>query len=75
MGDSAAGRRHSARGSTSTSYRATSWHHSAYEIAQRSARICGAISRSPKPSVSVLEGYTTAGGFEILVNSDFAIAA
>jgi enoyl-CoA hydratase len=46
----------------------------AYEIAQRSARICDAIFRSPKPSVSVLEGFTTAGGFEIMVNSDFAIA-
>jgi enoyl-CoA hydratase/carnithine racemase len=47
----------------------------AYEIAQRSARICDAIFRSPKPSVSVHEGYTTAGGFEILINCDFSIAA
>src|SRR6266542_3624277 len=45
----------------------------AYEIATRSARICDAIFRSPKPSVSVIEGYATAGGFEIMVNSDFAI--
>ena len=48
---------------------------SAYEIAQRSARICDAIFRSPKPSVSVHEGWTTAGGFEILINCDFSIAA
>ena len=46
----------------------------AYEIAQRSARICDAIFRSPKPSVAVLEGFTTAGGFEIMVNCDFTIA-
>ena len=46
----------------------------AYEIAQRSARICDSIFRSPKPSVAVLEGYTTAGGFEIMINCDFAIA-
>ena len=47
----------------------------AYEVAQRSARICDGIFRSSTPSVSVLEGYTTAGGFEIMINSDFAIAA
>jgi enoyl-CoA hydratase/carnithine racemase len=46
----------------------------AYEVAQRSARICDAIFRSPTPSVSVHEGYSTAGGFEILVNCDFSIA-
>jgi enoyl-CoA hydratase/carnithine racemase len=47
----------------------------AYEIAERSARICDAIFRSPKPSVSVHEGYTTAGGFEIMINCDFSIVA
>jgi enoyl-CoA hydratase/carnithine racemase len=47
----------------------------AYEIAERSARICDAIFRCPKPSVSVHEGYSTAGGFEILINCDFSIAA
>jgi enoyl-CoA hydratase/carnithine racemase len=46
----------------------------AYEIAVRSARICDAIFQSPKPSVAVLEGYATAGGFEIMINCDFAIA-
>jgi enoyl-CoA hydratase/carnithine racemase len=47
----------------------------AWEIAQRSARICDNIFRSSKPSVAVLEGHTTAGGFEIMINCDFAIAA
>src|SRR5438270_11373411 len=28
-----------------------------------------------KPSVAVLEGYTTAGGFELMISCDFAIAA
>jgi enoyl-CoA hydratase len=47
----------------------------AFEVAERSARICDAIFRCPKPSVSVHEGYTTAGGFEIMINCDFSIAA
>jgi enoyl-CoA hydratase len=46
----------------------------AFEIAQRSARILDAIFNSSKPSVCVLEGHTTAGGFEIMINCDFAIA-
>jgi enoyl-CoA hydratase/carnithine racemase len=47
----------------------------AYEVAQRSARICDSIFKSSTPSVSVHEGYTTAGGFEIMINCDFSIAA
>jgi len=47
----------------------------AYEVAAWSARVCDAFFRSPKPSVSVHEGYTTAGGFEIMINCDFSIAA
>ena len=46
----------------------------ALEVARESARVCDRIHRSPKPSVAVLEGYTTAGGFEIMINCDFAIA-
>jgi enoyl-CoA hydratase/carnithine racemase len=46
----------------------------ALEVARESARVCDRIFRSPKPSVAVLEGYTTAGGFEIMLNCDFAIA-
>src|SRR5258708_14650316 len=44
-------------------------------VARESSRVCDRIHRSPKPSVAVLEGYTTAGGFEIMLNCDFAIAA
>lgn len=47
----------------------------AYEVAKWSARVCDNIFRASKPSVAVLEGYTTAGGFEIMINCDFAIAA
>src|SRR5207247_3025972 len=47
----------------------------AYRMAVRSDRICDAIFKSRKPSVCVLEGYTTAGGFEIMINCDFAIAS
>ena len=47
----------------------------ALEIAYTSARTCDKIFNSRKPSVAVLEGYTTAGGFEIMINCDFAIAA
>ena len=47
----------------------------ALEIAQRSARVCDGIFNARKPSICVLEGYTTAAGFEIMINSDFAIAA
>src|SRR6266404_8190687 len=46
----------------------------ALEVARESSRVCDRIHRSPKPSVAVLEGYTTAGGFEIMLNCDFAIA-
>jgi enoyl-CoA hydratase len=46
----------------------------AYEVALRSQRICDDIFRSPTPSVAVVEGYATAGGFEILINCDFCIA-
>jgi enoyl-CoA hydratase len=46
----------------------------AYEVALKSQRICDDIFRSPTPSVAVVEGYATAGGFEILINCDFCIA-
>src|SRR5438477_7569908 len=46
----------------------------AYEVALKSQRICDDIFRSPTPSVAVIEGFATAGGFEILINCDFAIA-
>jgi enoyl-CoA hydratase len=46
----------------------------AYEVALKSQRICDDIFRSPTPSLAVVEGYATAGGFEILINCDFCIA-
>jgi enoyl-CoA hydratase/carnithine racemase len=46
----------------------------AIEVAYLSAKICDKLYNSRKPSVAVLEGYTTAGGFEIMINCDFAIA-
>ena len=46
----------------------------AYEVALKSQRICDDIFRSPTPSIAVVEGYATAGGFEILINCDFCIA-
>ena len=47
----------------------------AYEVAQISARICDNLYRMKTPSVSVVEGYATAGGFELMISTDFAIAA
>jgi enoyl-CoA hydratase/carnithine racemase len=47
----------------------------AIEVAHASAHFCDKIFNARKPSVAVLEGYTTAGGFEIMINCDFAIAA
>lgn len=47
----------------------------ALEVAHWSARLCDRIFQARKPSVAVLEGYTTAGGFEIMINCDFAIAS
>jgi enoyl-CoA hydratase len=48
---------------------------SALEVAHRSAKFVDKIYDAKKPSVAVLEGYTTAGGFEIMINCDFAVAA
>ena len=47
----------------------------ALEVAHWSARICDKIFQSRKPSVAVLEGYTTAGGFEIMINCDLRLPA
>jgi enoyl-CoA hydratase len=46
----------------------------AMEVARESSRVCDRLYRSPKPSIAVLEGHTTAGGFEIMLNCDFAVA-
>jgi enoyl-CoA hydratase/carnithine racemase len=46
-----------------------------YEVAVLSARICDNLYRMKTPSVAVVEGYATAGGFELMISTDFAIAA
>jgi len=47
----------------------------AYEVAELSAEICDNLYRMRTPSVAVVEGYATAGGFELMISTDFAIAA
>ncbi|XKH52450.1 enoyl-CoA hydratase/isomerase family protein [Citricoccus nitrophenolicus] len=47
----------------------------AYEVAEMSARICDNLYQMKTPTVAVLEGYTTAGGFELMISCDFAIAS
>jgi enoyl-CoA hydratase len=46
-----------------------------WDVAVVSARICDRLYSMKTPSVAVLEGYTTAGGFELMISCDFAIAA
>jgi enoyl-CoA hydratase len=46
-----------------------------WQVAVESARICDNLYSMRTPSVAVLEGYTTAGGFELMISCDFAIAA
>jgi enoyl-CoA hydratase len=46
-----------------------------WSVAVESARICDNLYQMKTPSVAVLEGYTTAGGFELMISCDFAIAA
>src|SRR5258707_2982756 len=38
-----------------------------WDIAVTSARICDRLYSMTTPSVAVLEGYTTAGGFELMI--------
>jgi enoyl-CoA hydratase/carnithine racemase len=45
------------------------------ELAQRSARTYDAIFNLNKPTVAVVEGYAVAGGFELFISCDFAVAA
>jgi enoyl-CoA hydratase len=47
----------------------------AMQVAIDSARICDNLYSMRKPSVAVLEGYATAGGFELMISCDFAVAA
>src|SRR5213592_3351134 len=45
------------------------------DVAVKSAKICDRLYSMKTPSVAVLEGHTTAGGFELMISCDFAIAA
>src|SRR3954469_23544004 len=47
----------------------------AMEVAVLSAKVCDRLYSMATPSVAVLEGYVTAGGFEIMISCDFAISA
>src|SRR3954451_4924805 len=47
----------------------------AMEVAVISAKICDRLYSMNTPSVPVLEGYVTAGGYELMISCDFAIAA
>ena len=45
------------------------------ELAQLSAKTYDHIYNLRKPTIAVVEGYAVAGGFELLISCDFAIAA
>lgn len=47
----------------------------AMDVAVVSAKVCDRLYSMNTPSVAVLEGYVTAGGFELMISCDFAIAA
>jgi enoyl-CoA hydratase len=47
----------------------------AMEVAVLSAKVCDRLYSMNTPSVAVLEGHVTAGGFELMISCDFAIAA
>jgi enoyl-CoA hydratase len=47
----------------------------AMEVAVISAKVCDRLYSMSTPSVAVLEGHVTAGGFELMISCDFAIAA
>jgi enoyl-CoA hydratase len=44
------------------------------ELAQLSAKTYDRIYNLSKPTIAVVEGYAVAGGFELLISCDFAIA-
>ena len=45
------------------------------ELAQLSAKTYDHIYNLRKPTIAVVEGYAVAGGFELLISCDFALAA
>ncbi len=47
----------------------------AIDVAVKSAKVCDRLYSMKTPSIAVLEGHVTAGGFELMISCDFAIAA
>lgn len=47
----------------------------AMDVAVLSAEVCDRLYSMKTPSIAVLEGFVTAGGFELMISCDFAIAA
>lgn len=47
----------------------------AMDVGVLSAQVCDRLYSMNTPSVAVLEGFVTAGGFELMISCDFAIAA
>ncbi|MCZ4513213.1 enoyl-CoA hydratase/isomerase family protein [Streptomyces sp. ActVer] len=47
----------------------------AIDVAVLSAKVCDRLYSMKTPSIAVLEGHVTAGGFELMISCDFAIAA
>lgn len=47
----------------------------AMDVAVLSAKVCDRLYSMNTPSVAVLEGHVTAGGFELMISCDFAVAA
>ncbi len=44
------------------------------ELAQKSARTYGHFFNMRKPTIAAVEGYAVAGGFELMISCDFALA-
>lgn len=47
----------------------------AMDVGVLSAQVCDRLYSMNTPSVAVLEGFVTAGGFELMISCDFAIAS
>jgi len=45
------------------------------ELADLSSKTYDRIHNMPKPTIAVVEGHAVAGGFELLISTDFAIAS
>ncbi|MGY4101533.1 enoyl-CoA hydratase/isomerase family protein [Nocardia sp. R16R-3T] len=47
----------------------------AMDVAVLSAKVCDRLYSMNTPSLAVLEGHVTAGGFELMISCDFAVAS